>query len=96
MVTAGPAGALFGLFFAQGIADMAGEWQRPEYSYGYLVPPNNAKLLGQSIAYALGRDAAMVEAMSDFAKKHVREHFSSERMKTSTIAVYRELLDGGK
>lgn len=59
---------------------------------GYLVPPNNTRLLGDAIAHALARDPATVAAMGERAKKHVRERFSSERMKDATIAVYRELL----
>lgn len=63
---------------------------------GYLVPPNNVKLLGEAIARALHRDPALIHAMGQEAKKHVRAHFSIERMKADTIAVYREILDGGK
>ena len=59
---------------------------------GYLVPPEDAKTLAEAIAFALNRDEATVEAMSEFAKQSVREHFSSEKMKNATIAVYKELL----
>ena len=59
---------------------------------GYLVWPNNVKALADALRFALGRDEKMVAAMSDYAIRHVREHFSSELMKEKTIAVYRELL----
>ena len=59
---------------------------------GYLVPPDNAEMLSEAIRYALGRDERVCQLMADYAKAHVRAHFSSERMKADTIAVYRELL----
>jgi glycosyltransferase involved in cell wall biosynthesis len=59
---------------------------------GYLVPPNDAERMAEAIRFALNRDADTTKAMGDFAKQHVREHFSSERMKADTLAVYHELL----
>ena len=59
---------------------------------GYLVPPDDAQSMADAIRFALQRDDATVTAMARFAKQHVRNNFSSERMKASTIAVYRELL----
>lgn len=59
---------------------------------GYLVPPGDAEVMADAIRFALARDEDTVDAMAAFAKKHVRAHFSSERMKNETIAVYRELL----
>ena len=59
---------------------------------GYLVPPGDADMMAQAIRYALERDDKTTKAMAKFAKNHVREHFSSDRMKADTIAVYRELL----
>lgn len=59
---------------------------------GYLVPPNDPEMMAAAIRFALGRDAHTVAAMAEFAQAHVRQHFSSERMKDDTIAVYRELL----
>ncbi len=59
---------------------------------GYLVPPENIDMMAEAIRYALGRDERVVSAMADYAKAHVRQHFSSEKMKADTIAVYRELL----
>ncbi len=59
---------------------------------GYLVPPGNTDMMAEAIRFALGRDERVVKAMAEFAQSHVRAHFSSERMKADTIAVYRELL----
>lgn len=59
---------------------------------GYLVWPNDPKALGDALRFALNRDEKTVAAMSNFAIKHVREHFSADIMKQKTIAVYRELL----
>jgi glycosyltransferase involved in cell wall biosynthesis len=60
---------------------------------GYLVPPEDPEIMKEAIRYGLARDAATIKAMGDFARHHVHEHFSSQRMKDLTIAVYRELLD---
>lgn len=59
---------------------------------GYLVPPDNAAMMAEAIRFALAREAPVVEAMAAYAKRHVRAHFSSARMKADTVAVYRELL----
>ncbi len=59
---------------------------------GYLVPPENIDMMAEAIRFALGRDERVVQMMGDYAKEHVRAHFSSEKMKADTIAVYRELL----
>ncbi|OYW13389.1 MAG: hypothetical protein B7X02_02300 [Rhodospirillales bacterium 12-54-5] len=59
---------------------------------GYLVPPGDAKILADVIAFTLDRDEPTKNAMADYARAHVREHFTSDRMKDSTMAVYRELL----
>jgi glycosyltransferase involved in cell wall biosynthesis len=59
---------------------------------GYLVPPENAEMMAAAIRFALGRDERTMNAMAEFAQKHVRTHFASARMKADTIAVYRELL----
>jgi glycosyltransferase involved in cell wall biosynthesis len=48
--------------------------------------------MAEAIRFALGLDPEIREAMGQFAKRHVREHFSSEQMKEKTIAVYKELL----
>lgn len=59
---------------------------------GYLVPPGDADSLSGAIAYALERDEDTKRAMGEFAKAHVKKHFSAELMKRKTIDVYRELL----
>ncbi len=59
---------------------------------GYLVPPGHVAMLAEAIRFALGRDERVVNAMGEFARAHVRKHFSSARMKADTVAVYRELL----
>jgi glycosyltransferase involved in cell wall biosynthesis len=59
---------------------------------GYLVPPDNAEMMAEAIRFALGRDERIVDAMAEYAIRHVRSHFSSDKMKADTIAVYRELL----
>lgn len=60
---------------------------------GYLVPPGDAESLSGAIAYALERDEDMKRAMGEFAKTHVKKHFSAEIMKRKTLDVYRELLE---
>ena len=59
---------------------------------GYLVPPENAQAMMVSIKYALNRDPATVRAMADFARRHVRDHFSAELMKEKTLQVYADVL----
>lgn len=61
---------------------------------GYLVPPEEPTAMAEAIRFALTRDEATVKAMGNYARKQVREHFSSQQMKDKTIAVYREILDG--
>jgi glycosyltransferase involved in cell wall biosynthesis len=60
---------------------------------GYLVPPSNAKAMAVAIKFALERDAATVKAMANYAKQHVRALFSSDIMKSKTLAVYAEVLN---
>lgn len=59
---------------------------------GYLVPPEDSDSLAGAIGYALERDEATKRAMGEFAKNHVKKHFSAEVMKRKTIDVYHELL----
>lgn len=59
---------------------------------GYLVPPNDPATMAQAIQYALGRDKATTDAMSQFAIQHVHNNFSALMMKNKTISVYKELL----
>lgn len=60
---------------------------------GYLVPADNPEMMAEAIRFALERDPRVVEAMGAFAKRHVRTHFSSDKMKADTLSVYRELLE---
>ncbi|MFN9002179.1 MAG: glycosyltransferase family 4 protein [Alphaproteobacteria bacterium] len=59
---------------------------------GYLVPPGDSQTLAEAIRFGLSRSPEMIQAMSDFARDHVRRHFSLQQMKDKTIKVYRELL----
>lgn len=59
---------------------------------GYLVPADQPKVMAEAIEYALGLDAGTAKAMGEFAKRHVRENFTSQQMQDKTIAVYGELL----
>ena len=63
---------------------------------GYLVPPEDPATMAAAIRYALSLDADTVQVMGDYAKQHVRQHFSSKQMQDRTMAVYRELLDAAK
>lgn len=60
---------------------------------GYLVPSGDPLAMAQAIQFALELDAPTREAMGNFSKAHVRQHFSSIQMQERTIAVYRELLE---
>jgi glycosyltransferase involved in cell wall biosynthesis len=62
---------------------------------GYLVPPADAESLSAAITYALSRDEATKSAMGDYAKQHMKKHFSLDVMKSKTLDVYRELLEKG-
>lgn len=62
---------------------------------GYLVPPHDADSLSGAIGYALERDDDTKRAMGEFAKAHVKKHFSADIMKRKTLDVYRELLGEG-
>ena len=59
---------------------------------GYLVPPDDAQAMMVSIKYALQRDPATVRAMGEFARRYVRDHFSSDQMKEKTLHVYADVL----
>ena len=59
---------------------------------GYLVPNDQPKIMSEAIAYALSLDAETAKAMGEYAKKYVRENFTSQKMQDKTIAVYHELL----
>lgn len=59
---------------------------------GYLVPTDQPEMMAEAIRFCLNREPRVVEAMGAFAKRHVRANFASDKMKSETIAVYRELL----
>ena len=59
---------------------------------GYLVPCEDAAAMAEAMRYALSLDEETKKAMGDYARHHVRAHFSSQHMKDRTIEVYRELL----
>lgn len=59
---------------------------------GYLVPPGDPDSLAGAIDYALQRDEDTKRAMGEYAKHHVKKHFSADIMKRKTLDVYRELL----
>lgn len=59
---------------------------------GYLVPSEDAKTMAEAIGFALDRDKETIDAMAEFAKTHVRTHFTTQKMQEATLSVYRELL----
>ena len=59
---------------------------------GYLISPGDTQALAEAIRFGLSRSPDMVEAMSIFARNHIRRNFSLSQMKNKTIEVYRELL----
>jgi glycosyltransferase involved in cell wall biosynthesis len=63
---------------------------------GWLVPPNDAPALAEAIGRALALDPDSRRAMAARAVAHVRENFSISVMAARTIAVYQEVLRGGK
>jgi glycosyltransferase involved in cell wall biosynthesis len=63
---------------------------------GWLVPPNDAPALAEAIGRALALDPDSRRTMAARAVAHVRENFSISVMAARTIAVYREVLRGGK
>lgn len=59
---------------------------------GYLVPAGDAQSMAQAIEFALNLDPKIANAMGEYARNHVRTHFTSQHMQDKTIAVYHELL----
>lgn len=59
---------------------------------GWLVPPDDALALAQSIGAALDLDEEARVKLSAIARARVVERFSRARMCAETLAVYRELL----
>ncbi|MEO1330920.1 MAG: glycosyltransferase family 4 protein [Pseudomonadota bacterium] len=61
---------------------------------GWLVAPRSPEALAEALAEALGMAAEGRWAMSEAAVARARERFSVAAMQSSTLAVYRELLEG--
>lgn len=61
---------------------------------GWLVPPNEPDALAAAIEAALAATPAQRAVMADAAIRNARDNFALERMCDSTLAVYREVLNG--
>lgn len=59
---------------------------------GWLIPPEDPKMLAQAIEFVLGLTASEKEAVSQMSLAHVRAHFSKTQMTYATLLVYKELL----
>ncbi len=59
---------------------------------GWLVEPNNAAALAQSIDATLNLSPKARQDLAARAIAHIRAHFTTDTMTSKTIAVYRELL----
>jgi glycosyltransferase involved in cell wall biosynthesis len=63
---------------------------------GWLVPPGDADALAQALKHALGLSRPERERLGERAVAHVRANFTKAAMCAQTLAVYREVLDGGQ
>jgi glycosyltransferase involved in cell wall biosynthesis len=63
---------------------------------GWLVAPGDPGALAQAIETVLGLGPEKREKVAELAVQHARAHFSKEQMCQATLAVYREVLGGGK
>jgi glycosyltransferase involved in cell wall biosynthesis len=63
---------------------------------GWLVPPGDSEALAAAIARALDLSPEERRAMAARAIEHIRKDFTSEAMAARTLAVYQELLRGGR
>ncbi|WP_416897210.1 MAG: glycosyltransferase family 4 protein [Minwuia sp.] len=63
---------------------------------GWRVPPGDAPALAAAIDEALALDAGARRGLAERAMAHVRDHFTLELMQQRTLAVYDELLEGGR
>ena len=61
---------------------------------GWLVPPNDAAALAETLDQVLAMSPAKRESLAALAQDHVRRHFSLGRMQAATLAVYDELMGG--
>jgi len=63
---------------------------------GWRVPPGDVDALAATIEQALNLDETSYSGMSDRAKMHVRQSFSTEQLQASTLRVYEEVLNSAK
>ena len=63
---------------------------------GWRVPPGDVDALAATIEQALDLDETSYSGMSDRAKMHVRQSFSTEQLQASTLRVYEEVLNSAK
>jgi glycosyltransferase involved in cell wall biosynthesis len=66
----------------------------PQERTGWRVPPSDADALAEAIGAALSLGATARAALSARSRQHVEQHFSLERMVSSTLEIYSALLDG--
>lgn len=59
---------------------------------GWIVPVADGAALGEAVGKALALDPSARTEMAERARRHVSEHFSSDRMKRATLGVYDALL----
>ncbi|MEZ5850441.1 MAG: glycosyltransferase family 4 protein [Hyphomicrobiaceae bacterium] len=67
----------------------------PDAATGWLVPPGDAQALAEALGAALALPDAERKAREGRAASHVANHFSLEKMKRETLAVYDTLLGAG-
>lgn len=63
---------------------------------GWRVTPGDVDALAATIEQALNLDETSYSGMSDRAKMHVRQSFSTEQLQASTLRVYEEVLNSAK
>jgi glycosyltransferase involved in cell wall biosynthesis len=60
---------------------------------GWLVPPGDAAVLAEGIAYVLDLPENERAALGQRARAAVLRNYTTQAMQQATLAVYRELLD---
>ena len=63
---------------------------------GWRVAPGDVDELAATIEQALNLDETSYSGMSDRARMHVRQSFSTEQLQASTLRVYEEVLNSAK
>nr|WP_246504894.1 glycosyltransferase family 4 protein [Microvirga antarctica] len=66
----------------------------PQERTGWRIPAGDADALAEAVGGALALGASARNALGMRARRHVEQHFSLERMVSSTLEVYSALLDG--